>query len=263
MVKLTAQQFETLKRRENPEVYTTDQMNQWIESAKETLIKAEVDELNEIEKAEVDLFNEEFRSFIKVTVISSPEKDELSKGLKYTDYFIREQQVDWTEVDNIIKSEDGGEDQIEKSREGTYTNTALNQKLGRVGGKYGQHSSKEGDDGDFKRQQQKESGDTIHHADGTKEVVHSHKEMMDKLRKPEKKVDEGEKKEDKVEDGYFKTKLDNYKEFKELFGDKAWNRFDSMKWNKVRDQKTGKWFEVTSGNEKGTFRVKYSDLNED
>lgn len=140
-MKLTEAQFETLKRRENPEVYTTEQMNQWIEGLKDTLVKAEVGELDEVEKAEVDLFNEEFKSFTKVTVISSPKSEELIKGLRYTDFYIREQQVEWTEVDNIIKSEDGGEDTIEKGREGIYKPTATNTKLGRVGAKFGQHNA--------------------------------------------------------------------------------------------------------------------------
>ena len=149
-MKLSEQQFETLKRRENPEVYTAEQMGNWIEGLKETLIKGDSGEANDIEKAEIDLFNEEFKSFVKVTVISSPKENELTKGLKYNDFYIREQQVEWTEVDNIVKSEDGAEDTIEKSREGIYTNTPLNRKLGRVGSKFGQHSAKEeeGDSGE-------------------------------------------------------------------------------------------------------------------
>jgi len=145
---ITHAQFETLIRRENPEVYTEEQMNSWIESQKEVLIKSEVDELNELEKAAVDEFNSEFPTFVKVTVITSPSDENLFKGLQYTNFYIREKQVEWKEVD-IIKSIDGV-DEIEKSREGTYTNTAHNMKLGRVGAKFGQHSAKEeeGDSGE-------------------------------------------------------------------------------------------------------------------
>lgn len=134
---ITHEQFQTLIRRENPEVYTESQMSDWIESQKETLLKAEVSELNDIEKAAVDEFNNEFRTFVKVTVITSPSDENLSKGLQYTDFYMRERQVEWKEVDNIIKSVDGGEDTIEKGREGIYTNTAHNMKLGRVGAKFG------------------------------------------------------------------------------------------------------------------------------
>lgn len=153
MIQITHEQFETLIRRENPEVFTSEQMSSWIESQKEVLLKSEVSELNDIEKSQVDEFNQEFKSFVKVTVITTPSDENLSKGLQYTDFFIRERQVEWKEVDNIIKSVDGGEDTIKKSREGIYTNTALNQKLGRVGAKYGQHRAKEdeGDSGESKR----------------------------------------------------------------------------------------------------------------
>lgn len=146
MIRLTVDQFEEFKRHHNPEVYSEVQMNAWIEGLKDTLVKAEVDELDEKEKSVVDEFNAEFTSFQKIQVISSPTKDDLHKGLKYDNFYIRERQVEFTE--EIIKSEDNG---LEKGRVGIYTDTSLNRKLGRVGAKYGQHKQKEGDSDSLKK----------------------------------------------------------------------------------------------------------------
>jgi len=51
----------------------------------------------------------------------------------------------------------------------------------------------------------------------------------------------------------------NLKEFKEKFGQKAWNKFDSTKWNLVKDQKSGIYYRVTVGNDKDSFKVKKDD----
>ena len=94
MIRITKQDFDTFKRHKDPEVFTEKQINSWILAHQETLQKAETDELNEIEKAEVNLFNDEFSSFMKVEVVSTSD-DILTKALQYDTYYIREQQVEW------------------------------------------------------------------------------------------------------------------------------------------------------------------------
>lgn len=136
MIKLTSEQFEEIKRLQEPEVFTEAQMNAWVEGLKDTLVKAEVDELDEQEKAVVDEFNHEFTSFVKIQVISTPSESELSKGLKYDNFFIREKQVEWS--DEIQKSEDGTE---EKARTGIYLDTKLNREMNRVGLVFGAKES--------------------------------------------------------------------------------------------------------------------------
>lgn len=99
MIRITSEQFEELKRLQEPEVFTEAQMGAWVEGLKDTLVKAEVDELDEVEKAVVNDFNHEFTSFVKVQVISTPSESELSKGLKYENFFMREKQVEWIEIE--------------------------------------------------------------------------------------------------------------------------------------------------------------------
>ena len=134
MIKLTKNQFDEIIRHQNPEVFTEAQMNSWVEGLKDTLVKAEVDELDEKEKALVDEFNAEFKSFVKVQVICSPEEQDLNKSLKYVNLFIRDKQVSFSEEDQIEKSEDGSEDKVVgKIIKGTYLDTELNRELNRVG----------------------------------------------------------------------------------------------------------------------------------
>ncbi len=139
MIRITGEQFEDLKRRMNPEVFTEAQINNWVQDVSEKLQKSDLGSADSIEKAEADQFKEEFSSFIKVQVVRPPEKDDLSKGLKYETYFLREQQIEWE--NEIQKSEDG--DEIIKARAGVYKDTALNGKLGRVGQRYGSKKAKE------------------------------------------------------------------------------------------------------------------------
>ena len=138
MFKLTRPEWETFKRRHNPEVFTKSMMDNWIEGIKEDLIKAETgEELDEPTTKLVTNFREELQSFQKVTVINS-ENTTLNKGLIYEEYYIRPQQVEWFEND-ITKSETVD---IEKSRYGKYMNTELNRKLGRVGVEFGKKGEK-------------------------------------------------------------------------------------------------------------------------
>lgn len=134
MFRLTKQEFETFKRRNDPEVFTKAQMDSWIEDVKEDFIKGEISELDEPTTKLVEEFKAEIGSFIHVQVIGEG-LDPLMKGLSYSEFYLRPKQVEWTEED-ITKSIDG-KDVIEKSRYGTYTNTSLNRKLGRVGQKFG------------------------------------------------------------------------------------------------------------------------------
>ena len=134
MFRLTQSEWETFKRRHEPEVFTKAMMEGWIEDIKEDLMKAESGEqLDEPTTNLVNNFKEELQSFQKVTVIRNAEENSLSKGLIYEEYYIRPQQVEWIEND-ITKSETG---EIEKSRYGKYKNTELNRKLGRVGVEFG------------------------------------------------------------------------------------------------------------------------------
>ena len=133
MIQLTQDQFDYLKHSQNPEIFTENQISNWIIDYTELLQKAELDELNDIEKAEVNQFNDEFKSFTKIQVVSSPKEDDLNKGLVYTNYYIREQQIKWDE--DIVKSEDGKET-IEKAKSGVYLDSALNRSLNRVGERF-------------------------------------------------------------------------------------------------------------------------------
>lgn len=140
MFTLTQSEWETFKRRYNPEVFTKSMIDNWIEDVKEELIKSESgDKLDEPTENLVKGFKEELASFQKVIILSNPENNSLQKGLIRTEYFIRPQQVEWLE-EEIIKGEDN---EIEKSRYGRYTNTELNRKLGRVGVEFGKKGEKE------------------------------------------------------------------------------------------------------------------------
>lgn len=179
-IRLTAQEFEEFKRRKNPEVYTKEQIGHWVEACKETLMKGDAGEANDIEKAEIDNFKAELQSFMQVKVVGQS-TDPLIKGLQYDTYFVRPQQVEW-EADEIVKSEDGKED-IQKSRVGKYTNTSLNRKMGRVGAQYGKKKDEDEVDEDKEtiKRENSASKDVIHHKDGTKENFKDQKDLENKV----------------------------------------------------------------------------------
>ena len=137
-INLTRDELNKLVKENNLEVYPQEQFNAYIEGNKELLIKGETSDLDDIEKSEYNVLQEEIKSFKKVEVynIAENSKSIIEKSICY----VRPKQVEWTEEDVLVKSEDGTE-QIEKSKSGIYTNTKLNQKLGRVGQKYGQKSN--------------------------------------------------------------------------------------------------------------------------
>lgn len=141
MIRLSEQQFETLKRRENPEVFTENQISSWITNYADLITKSTTDELDESEKALINEFDNEFKSFTRIQVISNPKPGELQKSLKYDEFYIREQQIIWD--DPIVKSIDGKE-VTEQAKTGIFANTDHNRKLNRVGQRFGDPVSVEG-----------------------------------------------------------------------------------------------------------------------
>ena len=125
MIKISKQDWERFKRDNNPEVFEAKAIDSWIENNRDLLVKAEISELEGIEKEAVDNFRTELSHFTKVEVMG-PNPDKLQKGLYYETFYIREQQIEWDET--IEKSEDG-----EDYGFGTFRKTALNDKLGRTG----------------------------------------------------------------------------------------------------------------------------------
>lgn len=137
---LTREELDKLVKSNDLEQYSQEQFRSFIEANEEVLIKGEKGELDEIEKSEYDTLIAEINSFAKVDVYDrSPEsQNRLVKSVA----FIRPKQVEWDEIE---KGEDGEE--LEKAKSGTYTDTSLNRKLGRVGQKYGSKKQST-DDGD-------------------------------------------------------------------------------------------------------------------
>ena len=192
MIRVSRKEFEDFKRHREPEVFTEKQINNWILSHQDTIQKAELTELDKVEKAEVQRFNDEFSSFMKVEVVGTS-ADLLTKGLQYDVFYIRESQIDWDPIEKAEESDDKDkvskkeadytadwkteetecekckafmdglckkvegkisaeghckfftaktseksiENDIQKSRSGTYKDTALNRKMGRVGQRFG------------------------------------------------------------------------------------------------------------------------------
>lgn len=125
MIKLAKQDWDKFLRDNNPEVFNEQQINAWIESNRDLLVKAEGETLSPQDNQFVEDFRTEISHFTKVEVLR-PNEDKLQKSLVHEIFYIREQQVEWDE--EIIKSEDGQEFSF-----GTYRETSLNNKLGRVG----------------------------------------------------------------------------------------------------------------------------------
>lgn len=125
MIKLAKQDWDKFLRDNNPEVFTEEQINAWIESNRDLLVKAEGETLSAQDNQFVQDFRTEISHFTKVEVLR-PNDDKLQKSLVHEIFYIREKQVDWDE--EIIKSEDGEEFSF-----GTYRETSLNNKLGRTG----------------------------------------------------------------------------------------------------------------------------------
>ena len=130
-INLTKDELDKLVKSEGLEVYPQDQFAAYIEGNKELLIKGETSDLDELEKSEYNVLQEEIKSFKKVEVynIAENSKSIVEKSICY----VRPKQVEWTE--EIQKSESGEE---EKVKTGVYTDTVLNRNLDRVGKIYGE-----------------------------------------------------------------------------------------------------------------------------
>lgn len=153
-INLTKDELDKLVKSEGLEVYPQEQFNAYIEGNKELLIKGETSDLDDIEKSEYNVLQEEIKSFKRVEVynIAENSKSIIEKSICY----VRPKQVEWTEEDVLVKSEDGTE-QIEKAKSGIYANTKLNQKLGRVGQKYGQKKEVDGENKNSKEEKFEEA----------------------------------------------------------------------------------------------------------
>lgn len=138
-INLTRDELNKLVKENNLEVYPQEQFNSYIELNKELLIKGETSDLDDIEKSEYSVLQEEIKSFKKVEVynIAENSKSIIEKSICY----VRPKQVEWTE--EIQKSESGEE---EKVKMGVYTDTVLNRNLDRVGKTYGEIEKSEGKD---------------------------------------------------------------------------------------------------------------------
>lgn len=127
MLTITQQEFdEIIKSNSNVEIFTKNLFDTYIEDNKELLIKADSgQELEEFEKSEVVELLENIRSFAVFEVFGrEPHQSDIQKSI----YYIREKQIEW---------EKNNEGDLLKARAGTYTNTATNRRLHRVGSKYG------------------------------------------------------------------------------------------------------------------------------
>lgn len=138
-INLTRDELNKLVKENNLEVYQQEQFNAYIEGNKELLIKGETSDLDDIEKSEYNVLQEEIKSFKKVEVynIAENSKSIIEKSICY----VRPKQVEWSE--EIQKSESGEE---EKVKTGVYTDTVLNRNLDRVGKTYGEVEKSEEED---------------------------------------------------------------------------------------------------------------------
>ena len=123
---ITRQDFEKSLKLKDLESFTDVQVEQWTKDAKELLEKSTKEELNDIEKSQLEEFMVCAPNLGKVTVVN----DDLTKSLMY----YRPSQVEWEVSEEV---------EIMKSRAGTYKDTHENRKLGRVGQKFGESKKEE------------------------------------------------------------------------------------------------------------------------
>lgn len=124
---ITHSEFEKSCKLFGYETFSDKQVETYIQDAKLLIEKSEKEELNDIEKSQLDEFNVNCASLKQINVVN----DDLTKSLIY----FRPAQVIWD------KDENG---EIMKSRAGTYADTPQNKKLGRVGQKFGGQKQEEG-----------------------------------------------------------------------------------------------------------------------
>jgi hypothetical protein len=118
---ITREDFEKSARLNDLEVFTEQEVNAWLSDKKKLIEKSEVDELDEIEKGELNDFIIDSKSLNKVVVIEA----DLTKSVM----FFRPSQVKWD------KDEEGN---LMKARSGVYKDTPYNRKKGIVGMRFGQ-----------------------------------------------------------------------------------------------------------------------------
>ena len=137
-MQLSREDYDKLVKSGNLEQYTQQQFDAFVSSNEEILQKGNsTEELDELEKSEYDNLVEEIKSFARVEVwdVAKNSNMRLEKSIMY----VRPEQVKWDE-ETLEKSEDG---ELIKAKSGTYTDTPLNRKLGRVGQKYGSKKESE------------------------------------------------------------------------------------------------------------------------
>jgi hypothetical protein len=135
MLQISNKEFENkFKSNPNVEIFTKSYFDKYIEDNRELLVKADSnEELEDFEKSELNELQENIRSFAALEVYGrEPHQQNIHKSI----YYVREKQVDWD------VSEDG---ELMKARAGVYRDTAQNRKLGRVGQRFGKHSSMDED----------------------------------------------------------------------------------------------------------------------
>lgn len=115
---LTRKEFEKAVKFNNWEVFSSKEVKDYSLSIGTVIKKSADNELTEEEKKFIDVGKQELQNLTPITVID----DNLLKSL----YYVQEKQVEF--VDTIEKSIDGSPIQ-----EGTFLDTPLNRKLGRVG----------------------------------------------------------------------------------------------------------------------------------
>lgn len=118
---ITREDFEKSARLNDLEVFTEQEVKAWLGDNKKLIEKSEVDELDEIEKGELNDFMIDSKSLNRVIVI----ENDLTKSVM----FYRPSQVKWD------KDEEGN---LMKARSGVYKDTPYNRKKGIVGMRFGQ-----------------------------------------------------------------------------------------------------------------------------
>lgn len=116
----------------NLEVFSKSELTEFLKHNQDTLLKGEkFEDLSEEDKEAFCVFQEEVSSLDKHIVL---DWDEHTQSIIKSEMYTRPIQVEWD------KDEETGE--ILKARSGTYVDTPLNRKLGRVGQKFGEKKIK-------------------------------------------------------------------------------------------------------------------------
>jgi len=206
---ITREDFEKSAQLNDLEVFTEQEVKAWLGDNKKLIEKSEIDELDEIEKGELNDFMIDSKSLNKVVVIEA----DLTKSVM----FYRPSQVKWD------KDEEGN---LMKARSGVYKDTPYNRKKGVVGMKYG--VSKEGKKGTEKKGKDMKKP-TMNNLDWgkTTEERNSNLDKYESLKTEDEKVkflnelkgnsEAGEKKEGKVDQKLVDTYTKRLKKVKELW----------------------------------------------